>query len=371
MADAALPKADRNLAIDAVKGIGILEVVLHHGLGQGATLYSKKGDVAWTTIRSIAWLTNFAIPLFLLLSAMLLAGSLLKSPDVPRFVWRRASRTLWPYLAWTGIYWLLRLRTNPHAFDNPRKLLGEALTGKAMYHLYFMVILIQLSVVLPFVVAALRGRKIGFPAILLLAGLFQLAFFLLNRVPALTVSSPGSLLTWYVGPLLVGAWIALNRDAWGEAWRREWPILTFVAFATGAAFAALSVRLELKLPVESLSYNALSVLFRVSASLALLGAAAPLAASRVGPVLAALGRYSLAIYLVHPLFLKGVGGPRVRHVFEIAIHSRLPDLVIFTFVFVSLLVVLGLSYAFGLLTSFVRLDLPLFGQTLPRRSSPS
>ena len=356
MADAAFPKADRNLAIDAVKGVGILEVVLHHGLGQGATLYSKKGDWAWTTMRSIAWLTNFAIPLFLLLSAMLLAGSLLKSPDVPRFVWRRASRTLWPYLAWTGMYWLLRLRTNPHAFDNPRKLLGEALTGKAMYHLYFMVILIQLSIALPFVVAALRRRRLGFSTILLLAGSLQIVFFLLNRVPALNVTAPGSLLTWYVGPLLIGAWIALDRHAWNEAWRREWPLLAFVAVVTGVAFAALSVRLELKLPVESLSYNGLSVLFRVSASLALLGAAAPLAATRIGPLLAALGRYSLAIYLVHPAILKVLGGPRVSHAIG---HLPLPALW-------TVLAVVALSYAFGLLTSLARLDLPLFGQALPR-----
>lgn len=364
MADAPPPRADRtradrSLAIDAVKGVGILEVVAHHSLGQSASLFAKKGDWAWTTMRAIAWATNFAIPLFLLLSAMLLAGSLLKQPDVPRFVGRRVSRTLWPYLAWTAIYWLLRFRTNPHTFDNPRKLAVEALTGKAMYHLYFMVILLQLSVAVPFVVAALRGRRVGFPAILLVSAALQLAFFLLNRVPGLTVSSPGSLLTWYVGPLLLGVWIGLNREDWAEAWRREWPLLTFVAVVTGVAFAALSVRNELKLPIESLTYNGLSVLFRVAASLALLGAATPLAATRLGPLLAALGRYSLAIYLVHPAILKLLGGPRISHVF-----GHLPAPALWT-----ILTVTALSYAFGWLTSLARLDLPLFGQRLPRSAS--
>ena len=358
MADAPPSRADRSLAIDAVKGVGILEVVVHHSLGQSATLFARKGDWAWTTMRSVAWFTNFAIPLFLLLSAMLLAGSLMKQPDVPRFVWRRTSRTLWPYLAWTGIYWLLRFRTNPHTFDNPRKLAVEALTGKAMYHLYFMVILLQLSVAVPFVVSALRARRIGFPMIIVLSAALQLSFFLMNRVPTLTVSSPGSLLTWYVGPLLIGVWIGLDRDAWTEAWRREWPLLTFVAVVTGAAFTALSVRNELRLPIESLSYNSLSVLFRVAASLALLGAAVPLAATRCGPLLAALGRYSLAIYLVHPAILKLLGGHRISNAF-----SQLPAAALWT-----ILAVTGLSYAFGWLTSLVRLDLPLFGQRLPRRA---
>lgn len=359
MADALPPKPDRNLAIDAVKGAGILQVVLHHGLGQGATLYSQKGDAAWTAMRAVAWSTNFAIPLFLLLSAMLLAGSLLRQPDVPRFVWRRTSRTLWPYLVWTAVYWLLRFRKDPHTFDNPRKLLTEALTGKASYHLYFMVILLQLSVAVPFVVAALRGRKIGFGPILLLAGAGQLAFFLLNRVPQFNVGSPGSLLTWYVSPLLLGAWIALEREAWTLAWSRWWPALTGIALVAAVAFAFLSIRSELKLPVDSLAYNSLSVLFRVGASLALLGAAAPLAATRVGPLLAALGRCSLAIYLVHPAILKLFAGPRVS-----AAIGHLPVPALWTIVAVT-----ALSYGFGRLMGLLRLDVPLFGQSLPRKTA--
>ena len=54
-------------------------------------------------------------------------------------------------------------------------------------------------------------------------------------------------------------------------------MFTFPAVVTGIAFTVLSIRNELKLPVESLSFNSLSVVFRVGASLALLGAAAPLA----------------------------------------------------------------------------------------------
>ena len=358
MPDAPPPKADRSPAIDAVKGVGILQVVLFHSLGQGARSFATKGDLHWIAMRALAWATNFAIPLFLLLSATLLAGSLAKASSVGRFVWRRASRTVWPYLLWSGIYWLLRWRTNPHAFDRPAKLAVELLTGKAAYHLYFMVILFQLSIAVPFVVAALRGRRIGFGWMLLLCGVLQFGFFLLNRVPGLTVASPGSLLTWYVAPLVMGVWIAQNREAWNEAWRRTWPSLTAVGVAAGIAFAILSVRLDLGRVVESLSYNGLSVAFRTAASLALLGAAGPLAGTRPGPTLAALGRYSLPIYLVHPAILRVFGGPTM-----VRLLSPLP----FPALWVAAAVT-ALSYLFGWLAGLIRLDVPLFGQRLPRQA---
>lgn len=359
MADALAPKPDRNLAIDAVKGIGILQVVVHHVLGQAARTYSTRGDKHWLLMRAIAWATNFAIPLFLLLSAMLLAGSLLKQPSAPRFVWRRASRTLWPYAVWTIIYWLLRWWNDPHTFDKPAKLATEFLSGKAGYHLYFMVILIQLSIAVPFVVAALRKRTLGFGAILGISLALQLAFFLLNRVPALRITSPGSSLTWYVAPLLLGAWMALNRDAWTEAWKRWWPMFTLVAVLSGAAFTYLSIQNELKLPIDSLVWNSLSVLFRVGATLALLGAATLLARLPIGPFLAALGRYSLPIYLVHPALLRLLGGPTVSKAF-----GMLPAPALWLF-----LVVAGLSFGFAWLTRVCGLDLPLFGQKLPRPSN--
>ena len=359
MPDAPPSQSDRSLAIDAVKGVGILEVVLHHGLGQGARLYATKGDVTWTVMRATAWLTNFAIPLFLLLSAMLLAGSFAKSADVPRFVWRRVSRSLWPYLVWTGIYWLLRLYHNPDALRDTGRLVTELLTGKASYHLYFMVILLQLSVAVPFVVLALRGRHMGFGVVLLLAAALQLGLFFLNRVPLLRVHYPGSTLTWYVTPLILGVWIALDRDRWATAWARWWPALAGVGLAAGVAFAVLSIRAELKLPIDSVVYNSTSVLFRTSASLALLGAAAPLAKGYAGPFLAALGRFSLAIYLVHPAILSLFAGPKISEAI-----ARLPFPALWPIVAVT-----ATSYVFAWTMSLLRLDSILFGQRLPQRAS--
>ncbi len=360
MADAPTPKPDRSLAIDAVKGIGILEVTLHHALGQGARSFAHKGDAAWTAMRATAWATNFAIPLFLLLSAMLLAGSLRKSPDVGRFVGRRTSRSVWPYVVWSLIYWLLRWRSNPQTFDDLGKLGGELLTGKASYHLYFMVILIQLSLAIPFVVAALRRSNVSFWTVFGLSLVAQFGVFEAQKATRL-LNAPASSILWYVAPLVVGAWIGLNRERWTATWRAGWPALTLVAVAAGAVFTWMNVDAELGRNWNGLAYNGMAVLFRVSASLALLGAAPALANLKVGPVLAALGRYSLPIYLVHPAILSLFKGPRVTHAL-----AQLPAPALWLAVAVT-----ALSYLFGWLTGLVRVDTVLFGQSLPRRAKPS
>ena len=355
MSDAPVIKPDRNLAIDAVKGIGILQVVAHHALGQGARIFATKGDASWTAMRATASATNFAIPLFLLLSAMLLAGSFVKQPDVGRFVWRRTSRTLWPYLVWSLIYWADRSRQNPHLWQDLGRLGSALLRGKAYYHLYFMVILLQLSLAAPLVVVAIKRVPMAFGTVLSLSFALQYGAFALQR-EVIRSQAPATMIYWYVPSLVVGVWIALNRERWALAWRSWWPALTVVGLVGAGLFALMNVDGERGHPWNGLTYNATAVVFRVSASLALLGAAPALARLRVGPLLAALGRYSLPIYLVHPEILRLLGGKRISH----AIGS-LPFPVLWT-----ILVVTAASYALAWMASLVRIDLLLFGQPLPR-----
>jgi peptidoglycan/LPS O-acetylase OafA/YrhL len=122
----------------------------------------------------------------------------------------------------------------------------------------------------------------------------------------------------------------------------------------------MNVDSELGQPWDGTLYNWTSVVFRLSASLALLGFAPRFAEMRVGPFLAALGRYSLPIYLIHPVILRLLGGVRVTGALE-----RLPAPALWT-----ILIVTAVSYGIAWLLSVMRLDFVLFGQPLPRRVPP-
>ena len=99
---------ERRTPFDVLKGIGILEVIAHHALGQAGRKYAVEGSAEWWTLRLVNRTLHFAIPLFLLVSATLLTQSLIKRPDWRRFVGRRAIRTFWPYLLWSAIFLFFR-----------------------------------------------------------------------------------------------------------------------------------------------------------------------------------------------------------------------------------------------------------------------
>ncbi|MCX6382492.1 MAG: acyltransferase family protein, partial [Armatimonadetes bacterium] len=102
----------RDATFDIVKGISILEVMLHHLLSFSASRFSRVGSSVWWAMMMAHKVLHFAVPTFLLLSALLLAKSLRRTeqPDWKRFFKRRAERSLLPYLLWTTIYLGFRLR---------------------------------------------------------------------------------------------------------------------------------------------------------------------------------------------------------------------------------------------------------------------
>lgn len=104
-------------------------------------------------------MVRFSVPLFVILSGLLLYRSSEHEFSLPDFWKKRGQRILWPYLIWSAIYFLYDIAVQgvPGAGSMVIRVIGgHLLRGSAFYHLYFMVVIIQLYVLFPLLREGIR-----------------------------------------------------------------------------------------------------------------------------------------------------------------------------------------------------------------------
>lgn len=116
-------------------------------------------------------LARFAVPFFIILSGFLLYNSDLNGHGltVGDFYRRRFDRILWPYIIWTCFYVLMGGIIGRDILLALSHLPENLLWGTGCYHLYFLVIMIQLYLLYPVLRMAMQKRPN-----LLIAGTFML-----------------------------------------------------------------------------------------------------------------------------------------------------------------------------------------------------
>lgn len=381
--------APRDVAFDVAKGVGIVAVVALHLSNRAARLFHHPLDGGWWTLKSINQLANFCVPLFLFISAILMARSASRRerPDWKGFAGRRARSVALPLLLWSLFYWILRgvvlhdaslmretTRTLPFfgvvqgpalLLDWPRRLV-ELIWGKAEFHLYFLSILLQICILLPFAFLALRRVRLNIWTATLLGIGFQAGVVLLQKV--VRFPYPGSCALWYAYGLIPAIWLGMNWKGWAGIRRAAWPMWAFISVV---GFAIFAYQVDLGLiaaanhepsPVNGTLQNsavqgyALGTSMLILVALTLWGSFA----ARIQEHLRVLGVYSLQIYLMHPVVMDLLSRHR-----SLVILDRLP--------LPSLWMFLGTLYGtFGLgvlLSRAPYVDQILFGRPPPVTSA--
>lgn len=327
----------RDLTFDILKGIAILEVVTHHVLGMAARRYVEEGTAGWLLVVLLNRVLHFAVPTFLLVSALLLARSLSKhdEPNWWLFLKRRVLRTGYPYLVWTALYLAVR------GWNTDLGLTATLIWGKAWYHLYFLAILLEVSLLFPLLFLLLRAWRPDFKRMLLMAAGVQGVVYVFNYYTRI-LPYPGSSALFYLFPVIVGAWLGMNWQEWPRVWV-TWRYRILQAMAGALALYLLAEVLLLgNAPVGRQPYftlfrlhPALLLLYSTATALFLLRVAQDMAEhSSLRAVLAQIGDRSLAIFLVHPAVVFLVQGPRVT-----AFLNNLPLTTLW-----ALLLVFGMSW---------------------------
>lgn len=135
---------ERSSWADLCRALAIFGVVLIHACGATAFYqYGKIPKMDWLSANLLDSLVRCSVPLFVMLSGALLLKPELKPISI-RQVWRRVSRVFFPLLTWNVIYILYVSYTG----GVPINLLSM-LSKPAMYHLWFVYMIIGIYILIP------------------------------------------------------------------------------------------------------------------------------------------------------------------------------------------------------------------------------
>lgn len=287
--DAALAAGSTSRAraewVDVAKGMGIVLVVFGHAVD--GVLAARIADPAGGWATSYFAVYSFHMPLFFLLAGLFVAPRL--ATDAAGFVRSAWLRIAWPYLLWSviqlGVIGALGTLVNsPSTFDASRV---ASLLWEPTSQFWFLQALLVLHLLTWWLLP-----RIGAVALIVLMAAARLVVEAVE-LPHL-IGLPAKFGLFYalgvaLGPMLLERLPALTRPR----------ALALVAAAI-AVWAAAAVPAR----AAGLSHWSIAVL-----PAALAGTAAMLALStlpRAGSVWVTLGQASMAIYVLHVLFVAGV-----------------------------------------------------------------
>lgn len=305
---------------DALRAVAFVWIVLGHAIAVMAGVPHTTPEMGVFGV--LLAMTRFALPAFMMISSLLIARRMADS-EAPG-TGKALGRLLLPYLLWTTFYLLLGLvskgGTATGSIPLARAWVIALLTGSGYYHLWYVVIAVQIVVVAPFVARwlvplSVRGR-LGVLALTVLANIALLGQVwgpVTDRLSAtkLIFGSPADrIVLFWAAYVVLGVVVGLDHQAWRDALRRFRPWILAAwgavvvrvailvwrqAFAVGGDYRATTdisrVMQPWILPVEMLSI------------IAWLEIADVLAGTRLAPILSRISRGSFGGYLVHPLFI--------------------------------------------------------------------
>ena len=306
-----MKKNTKIMEVDLLRGFGALAVITIHLTATYANYPSD--SLTYLVFGILNKVCNFAVPLFLFISAFGLMFQTIRKGDLysEQFYTKRLGSVIWPYLFWTIVYLLYYRSIDFNLIDpitDPGAFLGQyLLLGKSCYHLYFMPVLIQFYLIFPIVWELYKKHKRKIHPIysmLITFGVLAIFQFIYLRIYWAGVNKvfpySASLLLAYILPIGMGVWVACNFD---EFMRFVKPLkagLIALAVVTGVTFTIRQL-----FPEIGLKSYLMPMAYATLISMVLLYFSDHIS-HFVNPFvefIEEVTEYSLTIYLFHPLAL--------------------------------------------------------------------
>ncbi|WP_022941807.1 acyltransferase [Psychromonas hadalis] len=281
--------------IDFLRFIATIAVVAIHVLGPFRFLYGEIPNGDWLAAMGINSITRWAVPVFMMISGALLLSTE-RAFDCEHYLTKRLSKVAIPFLGWTIIYAIVAgFTVDGWSATQTMQIIQNSPNDPTWYHLWFFYDFIPLYFVIPFLIPLLKKLtpELTKLVVVTISVMFLMKWF---KVESFLLEN----LILYTGYLILG-WYLFNRD------NREQLNYWLVA---GITMLLLNFFGSWELAVKKGEYSSFFMGYKTLNTMIIGGmlfVVAQTYADRIKGNFRALisqfSKYSLGIYLLHPLLL--------------------------------------------------------------------
>ena len=285
-------------AFDVMRTVAATAVVVIHVLGPYRDRLGEIPDSHWMSAIALNGMSRWCIPVFIMIT-----GALLLSDPRPLkfgyFLRRRVAKVLIPFLVWSVLYAVVAgLSLDGHDAALTTALLKELPTHETYYHLAFFYYFIPLYLLIPVLKPLADAQRRGVIFALTAAWLVLTVLYLFEAEGIFGID-----LVMYGGYLLLG-YVLFTRARPSSASFASLALLGLTAVAI-ADYAVISTSLDAGRyhPGDWFSYKTVNTVLLAAFVFAGVLAYDHRLSARTFRLFEFVGRHSLGVYLIHPLFL--------------------------------------------------------------------
>ena len=293
----------RDPALDALRGMAIVSVLMIHITAD--YINAPPDSLTYGLFNVVNQCFHWAVPVFVALTVYL--GLKSGRRLGPMYVIKKAAPIAAVYFIWSAVYIGFRAVLYSAPLPDARTLISDILQGGACYHLYYMVMLVQLYVVIA-LLSWLPIKKLR-PRIWFLPGAIGIQILVLVGFVKLVMEGLGFynsaiLPIFYILPITFGVMLAADSERTRRFFSDFGPLLG-VCWGFGiAAMAWYSAKGAVSFNGGTLARPIFNIVMTNLCNLGGIPLMFMLAEKLKGiELLRLLGQHSLAVYLAHPLVL--------------------------------------------------------------------
>lgn len=281
--------------LELLRCLAAAAVVVIHVLGPWRHLYGSVPDTEWVAASSYNAVSRWAVPVFIMISGALFMSDS-RPFDCRHYLSRRFSKVVVPFIGWTLLYSLApAFASEPFTLRPFVEAVVASRNEPAWYHLWFFYDFIPLYFVIPLLAPLLTAMGKERVKLLIAAWLFLTLMHWLNVETPLRQN-----MILYSGYLILG-WYLFNNDNRDS---RKWWVSAGVTALVVNVFGSWIVS-DFKQGYNSffMGYKSLNTVVIAGMLFVLAQKWADRIPAAPRRLISLVSKYSLGIYLVHPLLL--------------------------------------------------------------------